>query len=159
MQLQTRKILDELAHLAWFRNVGQHDIETMLIVASWHEAIESCRSLSWENLQLEAANQYRARLLECSKEHFKLWNAIVTDVKPLVESLVERKIAVVVDINKFDKVFVDSVKWDILHLAVETEYADICSPGFFTILAQCYRSGHFPCGWQGNYPDGRLVIY
>lgn len=30
--------------------------------------------------------------------------------------------------------------------------------GFFSILYQVYRSGYFPCSWQGEFPKGKVVV-
>ncbi len=30
---------------------------------------------------------------------------------------------------------------------------------FLTTIMEWYRRGHWPCGWSGHYPDGRLVVY
>jgi hypothetical protein len=32
-------------------------------------------------------------------------------------------------------------------------------PGFFASNAYWYIKGHFPCGWEGEFPKGTLVIY
>jgi hypothetical protein len=57
------------------------------------------------------------------------------------------------------KVFLDTVDWDILNLCMEAEYADVYPPGFYASQAYWYLKGHFPCGWQGAFPKGKLVIY
>ena len=31
-------------------------------------------------------------------------------------------------------------------------------PGFFTMLAEIYKEGYFPCPWKGNYPSGQAVV-
>jgi hypothetical protein len=33
------------------------------------------------------------------------------------------------------------------------------APGFFEILFEVYRQGLWPCGWEGNFPDGRPIAY
>ena len=30
---------------------------------------------------------------------------------------------------------------------------------FLTTIMEWYRRGHWPCGWSGHYPAGRLVVY
>lgn len=58
------------------------------------------------------------------------------------------------------KIFLDMVDWDILHLCMEAEYAEVYPPGFYASQAYWYMQGHFPCGWQGPFPKGgKLVIY
>jgi hypothetical protein len=73
--------------------------------------------------------------------------------------LVKQKIAPVVVSHQLDKTFEDTVQWDILSVAIEAEYADVYPPGFFASQAYWYVHGHFPCGWQGDFPDGTLMIY
>lgn len=31
-------------------------------------------------------------------------------------------------------------------------------PGFFTMLTEIYKEGHFPCSWDGIYPSGLAVV-
>jgi len=33
------------------------------------------------------------------------------------------------------------------------------APGFFEKLFDAYKQGLWPCGWDGDYPDGRLIAY
>jgi hypothetical protein len=33
------------------------------------------------------------------------------------------------------------------------------APGFFEDLFGVYKQGLWPCGWDGNYPDGQLIAY
>jgi hypothetical protein len=30
---------------------------------------------------------------------------------------------------------------------------------FFLELLTIYQAGHFPCGWQGEWPKGKLLLY
>jgi hypothetical protein len=30
---------------------------------------------------------------------------------------------------------------------------------FFLELLTVYEAGHFPCGWVGDWPRGKLVVY
>lgn len=45
-------------------------------------------------------------------------------------------------------------------VALESEHSDIVPPGFYTnVILDCYLKGHFPCGWEGEFPAGRLIVY
>lgn len=156
---RTEATLEKLRQAKWFRCVGVHDTEAAKVLSSWYEAIESCSSPDWEELCMEAANQYRERLAERSPEQFRRWNEIVLEIKPRVQVLVLEKTKQVLEENDLSKVFVDTVNWDILHVSMEAEYAEIYPPGFFASQAHWYTKGHFPCGWHGEFPNGKLVIY
>ncbi|OMG71366.1 hypothetical protein BW685_21490 [Burkholderia ubonensis] len=38
-------------------------------------------------------------------------------------------------------------------------YANDCFPPIWDRVLRVYLDGGFPCGWDGRYPDGRLVVY
>jgi hypothetical protein len=159
MHDRTKATLDQLGQAEWFRAVGQQDTDAARVLTSWEEAVQSCASLAWENLLLEALNQYRERLLSRSKERFRQWNRIVEELKPITMPLVVGKIARVVREHDLPQVFADTVQWDILGVTMEAEYADVYPPGFYASQAYWYVQGHFPCGWEGDFPEGRLIIY
>ncbi len=159
MHPRTIATLRELEEARWFSRVGVKDTDAAIVLSSWQEAIESCKSSEWEELCLEASNQYRERLCERSMERFRKWNDIVTEVKHYSMPLVLKMIEDVVRKNKLPKVFEDTVQWDIVGVCMEAEYADVYPPGFYASQAYWYVKGHFPCGWKGDFPEGKLIIY
>ncbi len=159
MRPNTIATLEDLRQAHWFSNVGVVDTTAAKVLSSWDEAIASCSSLEWENLCLEAINQYRERLVERSVDRFKMWNTVVDAVKPAAQTLVREKTRRVVEQHNLPPVFVATVDWDIVGLLMECEYADVYPPGFYASQAYWYVKGHFPCGWEGSFPKGRLVIY
>lgn len=160
MHPRTVATLEKLEEATWFSKVGVQDAEGYaIVVSSWNEAMKYCTSPESKLLWLEAANQYRERLVERSKERFKHWNEIVAEIRPVVSSLVSRKLDNVVRENNLPPAFENRVRWEMIHLCMESEYADVYPPGFFASHAYWYVVGHFPCGWQGEFPSGTLVIY
>ena len=159
MRLTTKATLATLIQAQWFDSVGVHDTDSAIVLSSWGEAIESCSSPEWEDLCLEAANQYRERLLERSVERFRKWNDVVDKMKPIAQALVREKCQQVVEENDLPQVFLDTVDWDIIGVLMEAEYADVYPPGYYASQAYWYVHGHFPCGWQGKFPKGKLIIY
>jgi hypothetical protein len=159
MHPRTVSTLALLEEKDWFLNVGRHDSSRVSFVDSWKEAVSSCSSNEWKALCEEAVNQYRARLTERDKKSLKAWSEHVRELKSVTIPLVLRKTKEVVNANQLPKSFVDMVQWDILHLCLEAEYADIYPPGFFASQAYWYLNGHFPCGWRGNFPEGNLLVY
>jgi hypothetical protein len=156
---RTQATLQELEKAEWFSALGLKDAEAAIVLSSWEETINCCASDAWQDLLLEAANQYREKVASHSKDRFKEWNLIVRELKEVTVPLVASKIEPVVREHQIPKIFEDTVNWDILHAAMEAEYADVYPPGFFASQAYWYVQGHFPCGWQGVFPDGKLIIY
>ena len=159
MHARTLATLDELKKANWFDHVGVADTSSATVVSTWKEAIQCSSSAAWQNLCLEVANQYRERLMERNRHQYELWNQKVISIKPLVQQLVQTKTAVVDLDESIRKQLVAAVEWDILHLCMEAEYADIYPPGFYASQGYWYLHGHFPCGWSGDYPSGKLIIY
>lgn len=159
MHARTQATLDHLRGAKWFTNVGIRDTKAAVVVSSWSEAIERCSSADWESLCLEAVNQYCERIAERSPREFARWNDIVVDIRPSVYALVYEKSEGIIQANELPKVFLSTVTWDIIHVCMEAELAHIYPPGFYASQAYWYISGHFPCGWQGNFPNGKLVVY
>jgi hypothetical protein len=159
MHPRTIATLDRLEKASWFSRVGINEGSTVIVVTGWPAAIEQCASFEWEDLHLGALNQYRVLIAERSRDRLNLWNQTVDEVKKVTGPLVDRKIAAVVREHALPKIFRIQVRGDITCACMEAEYADVCPPGFFTSIGQWYVDGHFPCGWWGAFPQGKLVIY
>jgi len=121
--------------------------------------MEYCSATDWEDLCLEAINIYRERLVERSPGILRDWNSKVDELKTVTIPFVRERISNVINEHALPKVFEDTVHWDILHLCLESEYAEILKPGFYASQAYWYMKGHFPCGWSDEFPGGKLVIY
>jgi hypothetical protein len=161
MQPRTAATVEQLRESQWFARVGIHDApSTAVFASSWQEAIDLCSAAEWENYQLEAANLFREALFRKSPLRYAEWNNHVLAVRPVaIEIAQERCAAVELDVPDRGR-FLESVEWDMIHLLVEAEYADVLEPGFFCRLGWWYVNGHFPCGWRGPFSiEGRLVVY
>ena len=159
MHPRTTATLEKLEKAEWFACVGVKDTTAAIVLSSWQDAIRHCSSVEWVNLLIEADNQYRERLLERSRERFNQWNDITAELKAVTTPFVQRKIEAVVRAHSLSKAFEDIVQWDILGVCTEAEYADVYPPGFYASQAYWYVKGHFPCGWEGEFPKGKLIIY
>lgn len=159
MHPRTRKTFDKLDAVSWFASIGQPVDGPVTVVKSWADAMAHCNSQVYDDLLLEAANRYSEAVSKSNPARFAKWNEIICELKKTTIPLVDRKIALVLRDNKLPQVFEDTVNWDILHLGVEAEFADVYPPGFFASQSYWYLNGHFPCGWEGNFPEGKLIIY
>lgn len=160
MQDQTMLLLARLEKADWFARIGLKDTEEAVVLSSWQEAALSCSALRWEAVEMEASSLLGGRVQEIALDRYHGdWSNHVHEVKPHVRTLLRKKAEPISREQNLPKAFEGSVEWDILGACLELEYADICPPLFFGNLAQWYLKGHFPCGWLGNFPDGKLIIY
>ena len=51
----------------------------------------------------------------------------------------------------------DSLFDDFLYI-IFNDYSNM-NNHFFNNLLQVYLAGGWPCGWEGEYPEGRLVVF
>jgi hypothetical protein len=159
MNDNTTALLSELAAAEWFRNVGKHDSDDVEFVASWEDALKSVRGSVWTGLGGEWANVLRRNVQRVGWDHYNRWNDLVIALKLSVLELCGAKTRSLRASRSMPKVFLDDVHWHILGACMETEYSDIVPAGQSYTLARWYIAGHLPCGWRGEWPEGKLIVY
>ena len=158
MQPETLAKLQALEAVDWFWAAGQPDPEA-IVLGSWPEAIARATSDDWNDVLMQAAQDYHARLRQLSRERSERWNEISETVRPSVMRLVNLKIERLKADHHLPRGFFNIVYWDILTYAMELEYSDVCPMGFSAEQARWYLRGHFPCGRQGWPLTGRPIVY
>jgi hypothetical protein len=157
----SKALLAKLEETDWFRSVGEPIADaTVPRIRSWKEAVALRTSRLQKNIANESANALTEKLcFEFPKRYHGKWNKLVTAVRKIWDPISATKIKKVMMDNKLNIAFVDSVNWDILFSCMELEYADLVPPRFFKERLDWYLAGHFPCGWDGVFPDGRLIVF
>jgi hypothetical protein len=61
--------------------------------------------------------------------------------------------------HKLPKEFVGCLQWCVLHALLEAEFQRHVKTRFNTGIVAWYLKGHYPCGWEGSYPEGRLIVF
>lgn len=158
--LQT--IYDRILNINWLNNCGGDIINIDINyeqVKSWKEAVEKCKSSTWNNTQLEAGNALTISLHKDWRDKYRMWNSIVDQAKKLLNVEIIPIISKQLNNNTLDTAVQQSIEWDMISAMMEHVYSPYVKPGFYTMLLKVYEEGHFPCGWKGKYPDGKLLIY
>ena len=150
--------------IRWFSKCGQPlalDLTMEVESArSWSTAIQACQSNAWENVELEAQNQLHVWLHRNHRERYQVWNDIVDRHKTeVIAPLIKEKIIPFQLKHGLDVVLVHATSWDVLGALMENSYLDTHHPAhFFLELLWVYEAGHFPCGWLGDWPSGKLIV-
>jgi hypothetical protein len=149
----------------WFSRCGQPlalDL-TMPVerVSGWPEAIASCADGVWSNVEIAAQNQLTVWLHNYDRESYQSWNDRVVGHKAaVIDPLTERQLVPFQARHGLDAVLVHSVQWDILSALMENSYLGSGHAVYFFLeLLWVYETGHFPCGWRGEWPRGSLVVF
>ena len=154
-----------LKTINWFENCGKPlDLNLSMSlnrVGCWEQAIEKCQTFEWENVTLEARNQLTVWLHFNDKANYQNWNKIVDAHKSTtLNSLIAEHIIPFQLNHNLDATFVHCVQWDILGALMENSFLKSGHHAFFFLdLLIVYEAGHFPCGWEGEFPNGSLLVY
>jgi hypothetical protein len=154
-----------LEAIDWFSKCGEtfHFDLTMKVeqVKTWPQATKILQSQSWEDATLEARNQLTEFLADHHPERFDQWNNITEQFKDeLITPLTKKVWLPYQRAHQLDIKLVHNVQWNILAALMENAYLDCNHQSFFFLeLLRVYEAGHMPCGWLGNWPNGKLVIF
>jgi hypothetical protein len=149
----------------WFSKCGEPLALDLTMEAEnaggWAEALQACQNVAWENIELEAYNQLTAWLHQNYRERYQAWNSIIERHKrEVIAPLIDEKIIPFQLKHGLDAVLIGAISWDILGALMENSYLDTKHPAhFFLELLWVYEAGHFPCGWLGDWPNGKLIVH
>lgn len=161
MQL-TQDIVEVINSIPWFTQCGVVEtIETTLSsrqVGSWADAEKSFSDSSWEVIGTEAQGDLTEYLSVNHADKYQgQWNNLVKQVRPIVNENVAENARRFQKSQGIGPVFVDCVQWDVLNGSMALIYEDCKPPSFYLDVMKIYQSGHFPCGWDGEWPNGSLL--
>jgi hypothetical protein len=160
MNTKTKKLLEDLESAHLFHAIGQKDRQEWGYAVSWMDAMAHCVGSSWSNTLIGSLNRLSEKVLAQSKSRYQDWHTVDFEIRPLILALAKKKTADLMSSKPLPDKFMYSVFADFLGVAMEAEYSDIVAPGFCTnMIFDCYLKGHFPCGWEGKFPAGRLIVY
>ncbi len=158
-------VFDHINDIPWFSNCGNAVTADIPFpfrqVGSWAEAREIVSGAGCEETRLAARNALTEFLSKRFSGEYAEWNRIARPVRDaFVEPLAAKVLAPLAQQQQLGQAFVERVQWD-RHAAV-MEYAFGTCPGrpvFLLSLLHVYEAGHCPCGWEGSWSDGKLILY
>jgi hypothetical protein len=142
----------------WFSNIGgeYHSAETRLVARA--EALQLIGEAKWENVTLAAANEISGFLARKYANEFQWWNNLAQQAKSFFHDHLIHKIPAPEGVDK--ELLMRCIEWDVVHFLIEDAYKEnLPHPLFFESLIKVYASGNLPCGWQGEWPDGKLLVW
>lgn len=156
--------IKDLILIPWFVNCGKPHKTNMSFevesLNSWKEAEKHFSAPEWKYVTGEAQGNLTSYLSQKYPNKYQGdWNKLVKEAKPKVEQIVVPHINSLISKENINPVFGDCVKWDILHAIMELTYVKCNPPLFFLNLFEIYKFGNLPCGWNGKWPDGKLLVF
>lgn len=153
-------IEEEILSINWFSQLGECiPKDNVTLEKDLKKVNESINSIEWENITLEESNNintylYKKNLFSEQEE----WDFIAEEGRNFINNKV---IPIIPEIDGINRVgLINDISWNLLHFIIENHYKTkkIIKTNFFSALFEYYRLGRLPCGWDGNYPNGKLII-
>lgn len=161
MQLDL-SIFETMKTVPWFSRCGTpsenigFDVEWL---SEWSQAQESLESPEWKMIETDALGNLTAFLATKHASKYQgIWNRLVREATPKIEALFIPAAVAYQQERQLRKTFLNYVRWDCLGIIMESTYKPCRPPVFYTKFLSIYQSGHFPCGWKGQWPEGRPIL-
>ncbi|WP_159990764.1 hypothetical protein [Pelistega ratti] len=150
----------EILSINWFSQLGKPiNKDNISIETNLNKVNEKINSPEWENITLEESNNINSYFLQ--KNLFSKqdeWDLIAEEGRDFIKNKV---IPTIPEINGLTReIIINDISWNLIHFIIEDYYKrkKIIRTSFFSELFEWYRLGRLPCGWDGDFPNGKLII-
>ena len=103
----------------------------------------------WQSLLIDTLNRLRCHLHDHHRRKYHKWNRIVKEAEKLREKIVYPR-AEQLGMTEALKI---TIRYVVGGYLLEEFYSDCDPPRTYDTWFEICRQGHFPCGWEGVYPD------
>ena len=146
--------IERLLRIDWFANIGKPASLAGVRQIDRGELGSSLASDAWEATTLEARNAITGRLARLHPAQYQAWNELAGQAKTALQPLWQK-----LPVALADNATLADLQWILHAYLMEAAYREVLlQPLFFDSLIQVYEAGHVPCGWDGEWPNGQLVI-
>ena len=118
---------------------------------AWQRQIAGDESPTWTDLREDQAGPFHAVPYE-HPERRPAYEATRAQIEPFFKLLRQNLPDSYVDL-------IDDLAGDLMNCATNRALHGLVEDSFWEQVWRVYRQGAWPCGWEGDHPDGRLVIY
>lgn len=92
-------------------------------------------------------------------EYNKYWNDEVETIKEQYLSKITEKVNMALINSGLSVDILDDINMNLLSIFMLEYYSEYYSCDFYNKMLKIYLAGHLPCGWIGEYPDGKFIVY
>ena len=92
-------------------------------------------------------------------EYNKNWNDEVREIKEKYIPMISEKVSIALTNNGMLSNILNDINMNILSIFMLEYYSESYSCDFYNKMLEIYLAGHLPCGWAGEYPNGKFVVY
>jgi len=138
--------------------------KTVRQVKTWEKAENLCCQLKWTNFRAERSNEFwdlgHFDEKYGSVQVFKKIHAEeYPPMRDRVYAMVQEKCGRVACPDSIKNELERSLKGLLAGAVREIAYHDVTDATFYLLPASWIFKGHFPCGYEGQFPNGKLIVY
>lgn len=161
MMESSKKFVEKLYKIEWFSNCGNKKAVSKCEIkyATKVETAEKyCRSARWENVTLYCIHNISSNVSD--KWIGVKWNDVVQEIKdrfmPELADVVYRKWEEKYELSKTFRI---EFKCILEQFILANCYKEFYHEPLFEEVLGIYEQGYFPCGWQGKFPEGKIIVF
>ena len=163
MMESSKELVEKLMEVQWFANCGNKNAVSkceIKYVTKVETAEKYCSSARWENITLDCVHNISSNV---PKERDGIgieWNDVVDEINKRVMSelaeFVNKKWEEKYELSKPFRIEFQSILSSCL---LANCYKEFYHEPLFDEILSIYEQGYFPCGWQGRFPEGKLLFF
>lgn len=156
------KFIKQVMECNWLKNCGKEgdfgfEVE---YTKSQSKVKKLINGIKWENICLEERGNFTAFLhINHNEDYNKFWREMVRKIKSEYISVISESLEVALQDNKDKDSIIIDIKSNLVILFMLNFYSEYYKSDFYDKMLEIYLSGHLPCGWSGNYPEGKFIVY
>jgi hypothetical protein len=143
----------------WFANVGTGELEGVGRVGSWKEVKQHLEGDEWDTMGLASLNDHHKATSKSPKKLQDVWNDGFDDLFDVIDELLERTLLPVIKKRKIPNSVLDSFQSKIIVLFSQLHHFGADYQSIDRSIVEWYLAGHCACGYGGDYPHGKLIVY
>ena len=157
-----KEFIAKVLNCQWLQRCGEieslgFDVEYL---NSKRDVEKMINSIKWENMCLDRMGDFTTYLLKNHKDEYnRYWNDEIRLIKERYISVISDKVNQALLINDLSVDLLDDIKMNILSIFMLEYYSEYYSSDFYNKMMIIYLTGHLPCGWIGEYPNGKFIVY
>ncbi|MCY8232251.1 hypothetical protein [Priestia endophytica] len=158
------EVIHKVLQIDWLSNCGREGSLPKHLPFSTlgnQKAVKkSIDSVKWENVRLEEVNNLTGFLAKNHSDVFNgYWNTLVMEIKHNILPDVHVKAMANIVKHNLPLNILHNVEYDAVNILMVLSYREYYESKFYNMLYEVYATGHLPCGWNGKYPRGNLLVY
>lgn len=157
-------VLDRINKIEWFSNCGKQNLECpfkIKYVKSFKEAEKYSSGNKWSNLLLNFQNELSVATHSLSCGRQLNWNSFVRSAKDNLISEIKRNVQIKLEELRaeYTEETIGNIMYIMVQFLLEDHFRPVYDVTFCEHLFNVIEKGYIPCGWDGNFPVGSLIVY